>query len=250
MVDQFDTIGPPLGPVFRITKKKYDPFEPPSLTERLKHAIDRPASRGSRFDDPRFPFELPNAQPFSVLYFGTRPAGAYAETIAPLQLNLATIGQIEAEEYTTTLNLATRDKIIDRDWCAQRHMGSTHLDRSLIFFDCLSARNVQALRSIRKLAKVVLAAGLDDFDLSTIYTIKRTITQEISRYIYDRKERQGKPLIAGMRYMSCTTNEECWAVFYDRMVHSKAAVQDIDINDPELERVTGLFRVSMDKKDP
>jgi len=105
---------------------------------------------------------------------------------------------------------------------------------------------VQALRSVRKIAKVVLASGLDDFDLSTIYTSKRTITQEISRYIYDRKNGQGKYLFAGLRYLSRTTNEECWAVFYDRMIHSKAAIHDIDINDPKLERVAGLLRVPLD----
>lgn len=230
----------PTTPVLRIARNKYDPFKPPSLVGRLKRA-------GSRFDDPHAPLELPQEEKFSALYFATRTIGAFVEVLAPLRLNLDILAKVPEEEYTTSLALAKSEDIIDEKWCSERHIGKTYLGPSLRFVDCLSAANLQTLRATPRIAKVTLEEGYEDFDLGAIYGSNRRITQEVSRYVYEQINGDKEPLFAGLRYKSRLNNEECWAVFYNRMLHKPYSIEPVRIGDPALIEAVALLSISMAK---
>ena len=70
------------------------------------------------------------------------------------------------------------------------------------------------------------------------------LTQEAALHIYNRRNAQGQPEYAGIRYVSRLKHDwECWAIFADRARHRPLRVDPIAADDPylhEAARILGL----------
>jgi hypothetical protein len=122
---------------------------------------------------------------------------------------------------------------IPHDWRVGRRLGSAVLFVTFPLADFDASETVQALRPVLAPAAVLLR--LPDIDLSAIPGPQRELTQEAGAYIYSQRDAQGRPLYAGIRYVSRLNREwECWAIFADRLRHRPLRVDPIAADDPDL----------------
>lgn len=97
------------------------------------------------------------------------------------------------------------------------------------------------------LADEMYALGLRDLDLGTVAGPHRLITQRCARYIYEQRSESGKPLFAGIRYLSrLNPLWECWAIFDSRVVYETDSVNPIRERDEDLLEVAALFGLSIE----
>ena len=73
-------------------------------------------------------------------------------------------------------------------------------------------------------------AGFDDFDAHTLYsTAPRTLTQQISRLVFDNQR-------DGIRYVSkYGLDAECWALFEGRVTIADDDEHEISVDDRDLQ---------------
>lgn len=93
------------------------------------------------------------------------------------------------------------------------------------------------ISSIRQhLAAETLAAGFDDFDAHALYsTAPRTLTQQISRLVFDNQ-------CDGIRYVSkYGLDAECWALFDGRVITADDDEHEISVDDPDLQAAMHVF---------
>ena len=98
----------------------------------------------------------------------------------------------------------------------------------------MAGETIHHLRAV--CAAVAVDLGVPDIDVSTVTGPLRLITQTAARYFYEQVDDAGRPVHAGIRYMSRLNPAwECWAVFHDRMAHAPdPVVEPIRIDDPGL----------------
>lgn len=220
----------PRSPLYRVGRLP-DPFAPPDW----RYA--RPdGTFGGRFDDPRGRRGVSLRDGYRVLYFASQPAGAYGETIAQFRPSLKTLTQHAGSAPLTS------PPSVPRDWRVARRLGAAVLSVTLHLADLDAAETMQALRPA--LAPVAVRLHLPDIDLSVASGPQRELTQEAGLHIYSRKDPNGQPLYAGIRYISrLHRGWECWALFEDRVAHHTLRVDPIAADDPNLyeaARILGL----------
>lgn len=245
-------VNPPAGRIYRVAKRIHDPFEPKPWS-----LADANGVFGDRFDDPRG-HEIPQSQRFRVIYYASTRAGAIGETVARVRPQLGEIAGFTAvrdsaedpEPLDVHLSGLRDPEFPDRgvllaNWRLERQIYSTRLDPDSRFVDIASAESIQYLRE--ELAETAARLGLRDIDLSTVTGPMREMTRECARCIYTRLSSEGRPLYAGIRYLSRLNPEwECWAIFHDRMVHSPDVPETITPDDPDLAEVASLFNMSIE----
>lgn len=141
-----------------------------------------------------------------------------------------------------------RRGIIPFDWRFKREIGATILDPSLEFAEIVNADTIAYLRT--ELSPMTDELRLNDFDLSSIFSTERDITQHAARSIYDMCHDDGTPRFAGIAYPSRLNPAwTCWALFDDR-VHGRHQPQfletTIDIHDPGFREAARLLDLSFE----
>jgi hypothetical protein len=178
----------------------------------------------NRFDDPASYRGIPEEDRFRVIYCATRPAGAFGETIAPFRKSPRTLAGLKQVNDDEPLDLDLEGGIVLEDWRLEHRLGSTRLDDNLLFADFTDAQAITILREA--LASWLVRFGLEDFDLSTITSQQRRVTQEAARYAYELVN-SGLTVFAGIRYMSRLNRDwELWAIFHDRMIHTPEEISE------------------------
>jgi hypothetical protein len=80
--------------------------------------------------------------------------------------------------------------------------------------------DVEALKTRRELeaglAPLLAYYGYSELDVPTVRGGDRRITRWIGKWAFERRDSDGAPMFAGIRYLSRLNTEwECWAVFHD-----------------------------------
>lgn len=216
-------------PVFRVGRTP-DPLAPPDW-----RYVQPDGTFGGRFDDPRGRRGVPPSGRYRVLYLAAHPSAAFAETIARFRPSLETTARIGGQ--------AGRG-IVSREWRAARRIGATVVYAELPFVDLEHADTLQALRPI--LAPVAARLGLEDIDLSAVAGPQREVTQEAGLHIYQQRDAAGRPLFAGLRYLSrLNARWECWAIFTDRVRQRRLKVDLISADDPHLYEAARLLSLAI-----
>lgn len=249
----------PIGPIYRVVPRIYDPFEP-----KPWELAGEDGTLGDRFDDPggrsgRSEI-IPLAQRFRVIYCATSPVGAFGETVARVRPRLSEIqgfAEIEADDdfpepldaYLHGLRdpLYSDRGVLAASWRLERQLYSTQLDGALHFVDICSPRTIEALREA--LSPVATRLRLNDIDFSTVIGPMREFTQECARLVYEQVDEYGRPLFAGVHYESrLNTDWECWAIFHDRIVghHTPGFPETITPDHPALCEVAAQYRLSIE----
>ncbi len=218
------------SPLYRVGRPP-DPFIPPEWRyARPDGTFD------GRYDDPRGHRGVPPSDRYRILYFASHPSGAYGETVAQFRPSVKILDQ-----YAGRMPFGVRPTI-PRDWRMGRRMGAAMLFVTLPLADLDAAETVQAMRPV--LAPVAVGLHLPDIDMSAIAGPQRELTQEAGLHIYNQRDGRGRPLYAGIRYVSRLKREwECWAIFADRVRHRPLLVEPIAADDPHLyeaARILGL----------
>jgi RES domain len=181
---------------------------------------------GNRFDDP--------AGEYRVLYASSQRAGAFVETLARYRTDPAIVA--EYEEIATDPEDADRHPtippgLVPSDWCASRMIGTAKHDGP--FADIGQANSLTHLRAA--LASRLVHYGLDDLDAGDLRRrAPHALTQEISRYVFERGVTEDGERLLGIRYLSRLGDDiENWAIFegsdpYDRLS------DEISPDDPDL----------------
>lgn len=253
-------VHPPRHPIYRVARRQHEPFEPKPWS-----LAGSDGTFGDRFDDPGGVDDpcgqrviVPEGSRFRVIYCATTPAGAFGETIARVRPKRAEIpGLMNVEddpahpEAGDAYLRGLRDPedptrgVLLANWRLERQLYRTTLDPSLVVVDLAAPETVSCLRE--ELAPLAVASGLDDVDLSTVTGPMPRFTQECARDIYERCDERGRPLFAGIRYLSrLNLAWECWAIFSDRMLHRSDMPQTNFPDNPELLEVAAPFNLSVE----
>jgi hypothetical protein len=175
---------------------------------------------GNRYDDPEGEYR--------VLYAAGQRRGAFLETLARFRADLqliAELAEIEDDPEYPTAPAAT----VPAEWLETRCVGTARAD-SLLFVDISHSQSLAHLR--HHLAARLVHHGLDDLDAGDIRKrTPRALTQEVSRYVFERPE-----AFAGIRYLSRLGDELTnWGIFEgsepDEIVEDDEAIEP---DDPDL----------------
>lgn len=228
--------------VFRISRLGANPFIPPPWEY----------VGGNRFDDPN--------REFRVIYCASERAATFGETLARFRRSmtlLALMTEVDDEEESIEEALGElidpkdeRRGVIPVDWRFKRQIGSTHLDPSLQFAAIAEPESLAHLRVALapQLTMLALSDASIDFDLGSIFTGDRRVTQHCARYIYDQRDDQGNARFAGIFYASrLNLHWGCWAIFADRLIHTPATVETtIDPHDSGFLEAARLLELSIE----
>jgi hypothetical protein len=118
-------------------------------------------------------------------------------------------------------------------------------DPSLRFADFGNPETWQRVRPV--LAPIATALGLGDIDLSAVTGSYRILTEEFARHVFDQKDNDGRPLYAGIRYISRLHPDwECWAIYDSRMVYQSGPSETIYPDDLDLIAIARLFGLAIE----
>ena len=164
------------------------------------------ATFGNRFDDP--------AGEYRVLYASSPRVGAFLETLARYRTDPALVAEYaeiaiepeDAERFPTI-----PPGIVPAGWCSSRTIGTARHDGP--FADIGHSRSLAELRVA--LASRLVHYGLDDLDAGDVRRrAPRALTQEISRYAFERGVSEDGERLLGIRYLSRLGDDiENWAIF-------------------------------------
>ncbi|MCD6725989.1 MAG: RES family NAD+ phosphorylase [Solirubrobacteraceae bacterium] len=162
------------------------------------------ATFGNRYDDP--------AGDYRVLYASSERVGAFVEVLARYRTDPALVAEYaqiatgDDEEHPTI-----PPGIVPGDWPTRRHVGTAVHPGN--FADVGHSDSLAHLRAA--LTSRLVHFGVDDLDGGELRSrAPRTLTQEISRYVFERGADAGGRSLAGIRYLSRLGDDfENWAMF-------------------------------------
>jgi hypothetical protein len=228
-------VPPPATPIYRVAHGA-DVFRAPNWN----HA-DEDGTFGNRFDDPGGQPDLcgrrgilPTAQRFRTIYCATDRAGAFGETVARFRPSPKLYLGLQDIDDDEPIDPSLAGGVVPVHWRMQRLLGIARLDQRLRFVDVAAPETHDHLNWA--LADVLTALGIDGgFDLSSITSRHRRLSQEVARYVYEFQDEAGEPLYAGIRYLSrLNAGWECWAVFDTRFEGTSYPAESIFPDDPGL----------------
>lgn len=178
-------------------------------TQLRPRTADRERPR-DRFDDP--------IGQYRVRYLATTLRGALIEVCNHWRRSQPTEDLLSAVGHVVGIDLLEEQPagLIPESWLAQQRVAWARIDG--LFVDVMNERLLADLdrtsKSVRKALRPL--GGKQTLDRGTIQLggdIGRGITQAVSRQLYEHPRTP-----AGISYISrFTENEECWAVFDDRV---------------------------------
>jgi hypothetical protein len=225
--------------VFRVGRG-LDAFAPPPWDR-----AGEDGTFGNRFDDPRAEREVPQEDRFRIIYCVTRPAGAFGETTARYRKSPRLLAGLQEIADDEPLDPELEGGIVPEEFRLKRTLGTTRLSDNLLFADFAEGKTLTILRE--ELADWLVRLELEDFDLSTVTSKQRRLTQEAACYVYELADSSHTNL-AGIRYLSrLNSNWELWAIFHDRMDHVVDEVAgEIRQDDPELQETSCVLGLTVE----
>jgi hypothetical protein len=169
--------------------------------------LDQPKT-GNRFDSP--------LGSYRVSYFSTTLDGCFGETLARYRPDVSRLGEIGAE--WRDLGFMPLGEL-PADWRNRRlavkvQFSNPHHPGRAKFLDVEHLDTRERMRV--ELAQILSLLGYDDLDVATVRGGDRRVTRAISWWAHQYRDDEGRPLFAGVRYLSRLDNDwECWAVFDD-----------------------------------
>ncbi len=182
--------------VFRIARGR-DPWTWPDWA----YADSVDATFDNRWDDPEGSYR--------VLYASSQRAGAFVETLARFRKDLELLADLERINEDDPEDAPIASGTVPHDWADDRLIGEAVLKGD--FADVTHPRSLTYLR--RVLSSLLLEHGLTDLDAGTVRTVDRSVTQRMSRVIYEESV-DGKRAYDGVYYRSRLGDMyENWGVF-------------------------------------
>jgi len=168
-----------------------------------------------RFDDPE--------REFRVLYAAAQRRGAFAETPAQFRPSLEVLARLQ--------RVASRAEPLSRTtvpehWYQRRAVARLRLLPGQRWLDLRTPATREALRA--ELATMLLTLGLSDLDLSRVLGPRRTLTQAIARWAYER----GYSGLAHHSRLDQTLS--LWAIFEGSAFEPVGLPEPITPDDPDL----------------
>lgn len=155
----------------------------------------------NRWDDPEGIYR--------VLYASSQRAGAFVETLARYRVDLAMIAEMERIVEDDPADAPIPAGTVPREWSKGRLLGRAVLTGE--FADVTRAKSLKYLRE--HLAAPLLDLGLKDLDAASVRTMDRSVTQMMSRLIYECSVDE-KRAYDGVAYRSRLGDDyENWGVF-------------------------------------
>jgi len=177
---------------------------------------------------------------FGVLYFGTTLEACFGETLSRYRTDpkLAFI-----EEEWRNLNFMARGSV-PQDWRMRRSTVRSRIEADgLSFLDVEALATRQALQAT--LGPVLRMFEVEDLDVPAIRGRDRRVTRLISEWAWRQDDEDGRPLFAGIRYLSrIDTNWECWAV-YDDVTITELERHPVLRTTPELLTVADTYELTV-----
>jgi hypothetical protein len=161
---------------------------------------------GNRFDDPQ--------SEYRVLYASSPRVGAFIETLARYRTDPAIVAayeEITVDPEDQEARPTIPPGIVPVGWRAGRRIGSAMHDGPLADIGHLSS-----LATLRvALAGRLVHYRLDDLDAGDLRRrVPRSLTQEVSRCVFEHGSRLAVEHMVGVHYLSRLSDEiENWAVF-------------------------------------
>ncbi|MBN1527957.1 MAG: RES domain-containing protein [Thermoleophilaceae bacterium] len=183
--------------------------DPLALNDPLPPSdLDKPHT-GNRFDSP--------TGAYRVLYFATKLEGCYGETLARFRPD-SELAALLADEWERLgwMNLGD----VPAAWRQRRIAVNVRIqptgrfEHGARFLDVENLGTREFLK--QQLGELLAYWGHPDLDVATVRGGDRRVTRLIGQWAYDQADENGRPLYAGVRYVSrLSSGWECWAVFED-----------------------------------
>lgn len=228
-----DVVAPPDEGVWRIGR---DP-NPLSASKSTESSTLGKANTGNRFDSP--------TGDYGVRYFSTTIDGCYGETLARFRADKK-LAKVIGDEWHDLGFMSPGD--IPADWRQRRtavHVrfpadgANTRFPYGVQFLDIESAQTREALRE--DFEPLLAYLKYPDLDVPVVRGHDRRVTRYISKWASERQDEDGRPLYAGIRYLSRLNSEwECWAVF-DNVEIEVLNRRPILLEDEALHRIANLY---------
>jgi len=181
---------------------------------------------GNRFDDP--------AGEYRVLYASSPRVGALLETLARYRTDpvlVAAYEEMANEDEDRERYPTISPGVVPGQWCASRRIGAARHDGP--FADIGQSTSLAQLRAA--LASRLVHYGLEDLDGGELRRrAPRALTQEISRFVFERAVAEDGERLLGIRYLSRLGDDiENWAIFEGSEPYDKTS-EEISREDPDL----------------
>lgn len=169
-----------------------------------------------------------------MLYASSQRTGAFIETLARYRTDPAIVAayeEIAMDPEDVDRHPTIPPGLVPRDWCDSRTIGTAKHDGP--FADVGESSPVTHLRS--ELASGLVHYGLDDLDAGYLRRrAPRALTQEVSRYVFERGVTADGERPVGIRYLSRLGDDlENWAIFEDSEPYDTLS-EEISRDDPDL----------------
>lgn len=184
---------------------------PPAVLHRFAYGPDPWAWRdwsyahddgtfGNRYDDPDGRYR--------VLYACVQRVGTFIEVLARFRPDPAVVAELAAIDGEDDTSPAGS---VERAWLARRLMGNARVGGR--FADVGHSESLAHLN--RTLCDVTSALGLEELDAAAVRRAEpRSLTQRISREVYNQTARSGARRFDGIRYLSRLGDDLVnWALF-------------------------------------
>lgn len=175
-----------------------------------------------RFDDP--------ARQFRVVYAAAQRRGALVESLAPLR---AKVQGLAALRGIRASGEPLPRPTIPAAWFRIRAIGRLQLAPRQRWLDLRALATREALRG--ELAPLLWELGLDEFDLSSVTSANRRLTQALARWA---RERGAAGLVYHSRFDSRLA---CWAIFECVVYAPVGPAAPLDPADPDVRAVARVF---------
>ncbi len=206
----------PVGAIYRVGREP-DAWELPDW----RFATGEPPTFGMRFDDAEGEYR--------VLYAGSSELACFVETTATYRLDAvleAALGDIEVDEDDREAGEVPSGHL-PSTWPRGRRVGSATTVG--VYASVGGLRSMAFLNAHRDLRRLMLTVGVPGLDGAALrLTTPRTLTQRISRIVFDCSGTDDRQQFAGIHYLSKYGDDiRCWAVF-EQARTGAAGVEAID----------------------
>lgn len=195
---------------------------------------------GNRFDSP--------TGEYGVRYFATSLEGCFGETLARFRAD-PKLAELIGSEWQERGFMSVGD--IPADWRQRRtavHVrfppdgSNSKFPMGIQFLDIESIETREAMRA--DFAPLLAYYHYDDLDVAVVRGRDRRMTRYVSQWAFQQVDDEGRPLYAGIRYLSRLNSEwECWAVFDDVQIEELNR-RPILPQDPALKKIAKLYSLT------
>jgi hypothetical protein len=228
-----ETVAAPDEGVWRVGR---DPDPLSASKSSGSSELSKPGT-GNRFDSP--------TGEYGVRYFATDLEGCFGETLARFRAD-PKLAKLIGSEWQERGFMSVGD--IPADWRQRRtavHVRfpavgpNAKFPMGIQFLDIESVETREAMRA--DFAPLLAYYHYEDLDVAVVRGRDRRMTRYISQWAFQQVDDEGRPLFAGIRYLSRLSSKwECWAVFDDVQIEELNR-RPILPQDPALKKIAKMY---------